>query len=910
MKVIKALAATVISAALLFVSACYVGPEAANLGGGSEGNPKTTYSLVLHTNGGIIDEEDNITSFEAGAEVILPVPYWEDDTHSFIGWYDNKDFKGAFQIKINAVDATRDMEFWAQWKEEKTEPPAPATHSVTLHLNGGAFVDSASNITSYTEGTAVDLPTAEEMILSGSEFKGWYDNKYFQGNAVTRIPANATGDKNYYAKWQPIAVEPPVETVYDVTFKYYNGTSDEVKKVKSGDMVVKPNDPQKTGHEFKGWFTDVTGGSEYNFSQGVTGNLTLHARWLANTYTISYELFGGAITGTPVNGYTYGVGATLPTQVEKEGNTFGGWFESEECNGDRIYEISDTDIGNKKFYAKWTPDAPVTGKPINITACGGYEESAFVEFEPVEGVTELSEYSVSYSGKSRGVLDSKSGIIRETDGKIRVDLMGLVSGNYTITVAAAGKTATTESIAVASYDRSGYAHFYKDNIAEIGAYDYYDGSLRSGAEVFYFSEENKNDDVSYNGKTYKGIVGLLKNATDFKVPLVVRIVGTISAATWNELKYEKPAGGNLSADAVKGVNGKNLPTDRKDITQEELISGGFNTLNTDPAKGGCSELLGLDSKAVYDSGKKEYDSAWNNCIIKNASNVTLEGVGTDARLFQWGLTWKNCNHIEVRNLTFEDYPEDACSFEGDKFNGNEPQNLEEFNSTHIWVHNNTFLEGRNYWDVCPEQDKHEGDGATDFKRNAYVTLSYNHYYHNHKTGLIGGGDSQTTACVTFHHNFYEDNNSRLPLARQANMHMYNNYYKGSTGTNMSIRAGGYAFIEYCYFENAKIPIETQTKAGLKGVVKLYNCEFVNTVTGSEKSKYDLNTKDYNITVATDRNQEVASENAFCPSFENSSDNFYYDIDNNCTAVENMITDLSQLPELIKQCAGVHKALSD
>ena len=119
MKVMKALAATLISAALLFVAACDVGPEAANLDGGSEDNPKTTYSLVLHTNGGIIDEEDNITSFEAGAEVILPVPYWEDDTHSFIGWYDNKDFKGAFQIRSRA----------AMWSPSPTTPKKPGTNS-------------------------------------------------------------------------------------------------------------------------------------------------------------------------------------------------------------------------------------------------------------------------------------------------------------------------------------------------------------------------------------------------------------------------------------------------------------------------------------------------------------------------------------------------------------------------------------------------------------------------------------------------------------------------------------------------------------------------------------------------------------------------------------------------------------
>lgn len=49
-------------------------------------------------------------------------------------------------------------------------------------------------------------------------------------------------------------------------------------------------------------------------------------------------------------------------------------------------------------------------------------------------------------------------------------------------------------------------------------------------------------------------------------------------------------------------------------------------------------------------------------------------------------------------------------------------------------HNNTFNEGRKNFDVCNEQAKYEGNGATDFKMNAYITLSNYHYYKNHKTG--------------------------------------------------------------------------------------------------------------------------------------------------------------------------------
>jgi len=38
------------------------------------------------------------------------------------------------------------------------------------------------------------------------------------------------------------------------------------------------------------------------------------------------------------------------------------------------------------------------------------------------------------------------------------------------------------------------------------------------------------------------------------------------------------------------------------------------------------------------------------CDVKNASNVTVEGVGENAGIYQWGFTWSGCNSIEVKNL--------------------------------------------------------------------------------------------------------------------------------------------------------------------------------------------------------------------------------------------------------------------
>lgn len=523
----------------------------------------------------------------------------------------------------------------------------------------------------------------------------------------------------------------------------------------------------------------------------------------------------------------------------------------------------------------------------------GGSECAAVEWEDSSASSAKVYYKLSSAADSSYIqIDSQ--LIRQTDSSTaRADIVGLKGGQtYDIKIASGDSvTAIVSSVEVSAYDRSGYAHF--NYTSGVGAYND-DGTLKSDAQVVYVTEETKNTVTAKLGSTvYTGIVSIMEGLSKSSVPVAIRIIGSISAATWNKIDYNASGvynGDNkLNMADVIGANGESLFTYAKnggDLTQAGLIKAGFNSLNTSV----YSELKGLSSKIVYSSG--ELDSCWNNCSVSGATNVTVEGIGEDAEIFQWGMTWSNCNSVEVRNIIFDDYTEDACSFEG----GENSTTFDGFDSNNIWVHGNTFNEGKNYWDVCPEQDKHEGDGATDFKKAAYITIAYNHYYKNHKTGLIGGSDGQTTACVTFHHNYYENCTSRLTLARQANMHMYNNYYYGSTGTNMSIQAGGYAFIENCYFENADNPVTTQDGDSKKGVAKIYNCIF---------SGKALDASSYNVIVVTDRTATVSNDNIFNKTFDTDSSAFYYDGTDECSRVSVMLT-AEQTKELVPALAGVQK----
>ena len=77
------------------------------------------------------------------------------------------------------------------------------TNKVTLITNGGTIKDG-KNVTSYTNGEGVSLPTENDITYAGHKFKGWYDNEALTGSPVTAISSTDTGDKVFYAKWEHI----------------------------------------------------------------------------------------------------------------------------------------------------------------------------------------------------------------------------------------------------------------------------------------------------------------------------------------------------------------------------------------------------------------------------------------------------------------------------------------------------------------------------------------------------------------------------------------------------------------------------------------------------------------------------------------------------------------------------------
>ena len=108
-------------------------------------------------------------------------------------------------------------------------------------------------------------------------------------------------------------------------------------------------------------------GTSYAPGASVPADVTtLTVQWTAPTYTVTLHANDGTINSGNVTEYTYGVGATLPTDVTRIGYTFKGWYDNENLTSSPVTAIGDTETGNKEYWAKWEINQyTVTVKPEN-----------------------------------------------------------------------------------------------------------------------------------------------------------------------------------------------------------------------------------------------------------------------------------------------------------------------------------------------------------------------------------------------------------------------------------------------------------------------------------------------------------------------------------------------------------------
>ena len=241
-----------------------------------------------------------------------------------------------------------------------------------------------------------------------------------------------------------------------------------------------------------------------------------------------------------------------------------------------------------------------------------------------------------------------------------------------------------------------------------------------------------------------------------------------------------------------------------------------NTIKLDvvtSSKGATTECVGLQN--ILTAFKKGYDTRpvairlignvtdpavtdKGDILIdmnkKEGGSMTIEGIGNDATANGWGIRVKNAFDVEIRNLGIMNVDSD----EGDNIG------LQQDNQ-YVWVHNCDFFYGH----AGSDKDQVKGDGALDCKKSTYVTFSYNHFWDNGKSNLLGLSEGTTDGLyITYHHNWYDHSDSRHPRVRFYSAHVYNNYYDGVAKYGAGSTKGSSVFMEANYFRNCKYPMMT------------------------------------------------------------------------------------------------------
>ncbi len=178
--------------------------------------------------------------------------------YSFTGWDTRADGTGQAFAAGASYSLELPLELYAQWSLSQ--------YTVIFDTGGGSAIDAQ---TVYYQSRIAEPETPPARDSFG--FAGWFKDEWLTipWNFTTEL---ITANTTVYAAWRNDA--------FTVSFESDGGTPVQDQSVTFGFAVVEPTSPVKISNTFSGWYTEVSGGSLWNFTDSVTGgDITLYARW-------------------------------------------------------------------------------------------------------------------------------------------------------------------------------------------------------------------------------------------------------------------------------------------------------------------------------------------------------------------------------------------------------------------------------------------------------------------------------------------------------------------------------------------------------------------------------------------------------------------------------------------------------
>lgn len=306
------------------------------------------YKITFNANGGSFAGGATFVKYVKAGNTInndgVANPSWGDDSYVFAGW-SGDDYNKA---------ATKATTITASWNKMHTITFSPVNGN--LH---GTFPNGSS------ESVSIKVENGKRIAVQGFErpttftdaqnvkynFMGWANGDdptiLYVENGLDNLPL-ATEDMTLVAAWTTA----PVFTVrfYEDETSTASYVSSVYENEHATELTVDKMDPHP-GYTFEGWF-ERDAENSFDFTQDITSDVDLFAKWTKNTYTVNYVL-NCSNECTNSNGDAFTVdGMPLSDPEWNEGRRFLGWYADAEFK-DKKTSIPSGLTDDITLYAEW-----------------------------------------------------------------------------------------------------------------------------------------------------------------------------------------------------------------------------------------------------------------------------------------------------------------------------------------------------------------------------------------------------------------------------------------------------------------------------------------------------------------------------------------------------------------------------
>lgn len=326
------------------------------------------YKITYNVNGGkaLSTKSKTVTFGNAYGKLATPTR----KGYTFKGWYTAKS-GGSLRADATKVSTAKAHTLYAHWTIAK--------YTLTYNVNGGDALSPASKTITYNSKYGT-LATPTRM---GYTFKGWFTSKTGTTRVTKNVKVTKTANHSIYAHWSAKS--------YTVTLDVNGGkalsSTDKTKKVTFDKVYGALKSTTRSGYTFKGWYTSKVDGEKItektvlNKALGLAKNHTLYAQWIANTYTVTFDVNGGDALDSSLatkNVLYASEFGTLPIPT-RTGYTFDGWYTAK-SGGTEYTDVSIVNILKATtLYAHWS-EVEVLANDINE------EVGEIVGEEPISSV--------------------------------------------------------------------------------------------------------------------------------------------------------------------------------------------------------------------------------------------------------------------------------------------------------------------------------------------------------------------------------------------------------------------------------------------------------------------------------------------------------------------------------------------